>query len=338
MCEKSCYVRRGKRTPSLQTLLAEHTLFEKPNTLGEHLQSREDPQQEFEIVYLGPALNEGRIDVIVLADALRGFGTLTERTSDRLFRDGDKFHVELASNPRTGSIIIPVGFVSHAVDTAENVLSSKGAVALTVLVTLLGLSPVKDAINFLKLFKRLSGRAATDVEPIKDLLIDPKINVEIRIVLETYSDPEVRASIRRILRPLREPGIEAFETRRNGNTVERVDKSDLFAADEAELEEIVGQEEKTLDIQKAALVRHLAWHFSDAGYPFDAQIEDEKLWARVMEGERFGSGDRMRVVLKTTAKRDSTGRLRVERTIPEVLEVEHATKPQRDFFDEDPRT
>ncbi len=168
-------------------------------------------------------------------------------------------------------------------------------------------------------------------------MADPKIDIEIRLVLEVYSDPEVRSSIRRLHRPLREQGIDAFETRRNGRTIERVDKSDLFAADEAELEEIVGQEEKTLDIQKAALVRHLSWHFSDAGYPFDAQIEDEKLWARVMAGERFGSGDKMRVVLKTTAKRDSTGRLRLERTIPEVLEVEHASSPQKDMFSDDPR-
>jgi hypothetical protein len=36
----------------------------------------------------------------------------------------------------------------------------------------------------------------------------------------------------------------------------------------------------------------------------------------------------MRVELRTTLHRDSSGRLNLERTIPKVIEVEHASQPQ----------
>jgi hypothetical protein len=289
----------------------------------------------FEVAYLGPALESGRIDLIVLSDALRGLGTLTERTSDLLYRRGSLYTAELASAPYQGSVVIPFEIVHHAIESIENVLVSRPVVALAALVTLLGLSPVKDAVSLFKFFKKYRGRAIDETEDLSSLQIN--INVEVQQVIRIYNDQEVRSSIVRMLRPLREHGILSFETRRNGVAIETVTKRDLELADEAELTEMSGEEEKVLDIQKAALVRHLSWHFSDAGSTFDAQIDDDALWVRVTRGEKFGYGDRMRVVLKTTAKRDSTGRLRVERTIPTVLEVEHATNPQSQFWNEDPR-
>jgi hypothetical protein len=55
-------------------------------------------------------------------------------------------------------------------------------------------------------------------------------------------------------------------------------QSDLKSADEAEESAIQEVEEKVLDIEKAALVPHLSWHFSDEGSAFDARIQDAALW------------------------------------------------------------
>jgi hypothetical protein len=130
------------------------------------------------------------------------------------------------------------------------------------------------------------------------------------------------------LRPLRADGIVEFQTRRREVVVETVRQSDLKSADEAEESAIQEVEEKVLDIEKAALVPHLSWHFSDEGSAFDARIQDAALWERVAKGERFGYGDKMRVELRTTFHRDSRGRLNLERTIPKVIDVEHASQPQ----------
>ena len=114
--------------------------------------------------------------------------------------------------------------------------------------------------------------------------------------------------------------------------MERVYHQDLKAADEAEESAIQEIEEKVLDIEKVALVPHLAWHFSDEGKAFDARILDADLWERIATGERFGYGDRMRVELRTSFSRDSKGRLNLERIIPKVINVEHAAQPQQPLW------
>lgn len=64
------------------------------------------------------------------------------------------------------------------------------------------------------------------------------------------------------------------------------------------------------------------------------KIKIAVLWERVARGERFGYGDRMRVELRTTFSRDSKGRLNLERTIPRVIDVEHAIQPQANFWND----
>jgi hypothetical protein len=246
-----------------------------------------------EVVYEGPSIREGRLSLIVLADALKGMGNLTERTNEILFSQPSRFSIELAAPPSAGSLIIPVDFISRAAETAEVALTNKHVLALATLVTLLGLSPAKDAVNLFKLFKRFRGRRVEDVSELPQINID----IDIHILLKLYNDAEIRSSILKILRPLREPGIDSFQTRRDRYPIETVFKSDLEAADRAEEAELRAEEEVTLEIEKAALRRSLSWHFSYAQGSFDASIHDDEFWKGVDRGERFGSGDRMEVVL-----------------------------------------
>ena len=154
------------------------------------------------------------------------------------------------------------------------------------------------------------------------------------LFIRIYNDLEVQAAIRAVLKPLRTEGIIEFQTRRKDAVIDSVNKKDLQAADEAEESAINEIEEKVLDIEKAALVPHLAWHFSDQGRSFDAKIHDVDLWARVAKAECFGLGDRMRVELHTQFARNEAGRLTVERVIPKVIEVEHSTQPQPRLWEE----
>jgi len=88
-----------------------------------------------------------------------------------------------------------------------------------------------------------------------------------------------------------------------------------------------------MDIEKSAWRRDLAWHLNDGRISFDAKIEDDKFWKRIAEGEAFAEGDRLRVHLQTTARRTAQGKLKVERKIPSVIDVEHVRSKQGKIWD-----
>ena len=108
--------------------------------------------------------------------------------------------------------------------------------------------------------------------------------------------------------------------------------ADVAAADAAEMDAIITNEEKVLDIEKASFVDHLAWHLSDHGHPFDAKIEDPLLWQKVASGDRFGYGDKLHVTLHTEAEREPNGRLRIMRTVTRVHKIERPTGQQINLF------
>lgn len=102
------------------------------------------------------------------------------------------------------------------------------------------------------------------------------------------------------------------------------------------MNDLIGDEEIELGIEKAAWRRNLAWHFNDGRTSFDAKIDDLEFWRRVEQGEPFAVGDRLRVHLRTSARRRSNGILKVERRIPLVIAVEHAKRSnQFDIFPDD---
>ncbi len=282
---------------------------------------------EISIHYVGPAVENGRIDLFTLSDGLRGLGRLTSRVSYLMFGSELDYRIELNGQFQSGSVVIPLHVLTDAVATVENALLSRHGQALNSLLTILGWGAVSGALNLYKMFKQKNGRPITDEDDLARILARLD-DIEKLLFIKIYNDAEIQAALRAALRPLRMEGIVEFQTRRREIIVETVRQSDLKSADAAEESAIQEVEEKVLDIEKAALVPHLSWHFSDDGTAFDARIQDPTLWERVANGERFGYGDRMRVELRTTFHRDSRGRLNLERTIPRVIEVEHATQPQ----------
>lgn len=282
---------------------------------------------DISVHYLGPVLEDGTIDVFVLSDGLRGLGRLTNRVSYLVFGSEYNHKIQLDTGFRHGSIVIPLHIVSEAIDHAETILASTGFQALSTLMSILGWGAVPAVLTLYKIFKRKQGRPITDEDDLVRLL-QGLSDIERLLFIKIYNDPEVQAAIRAVLKPLRTEGITEFQTRREGKVIDSVTHRDLEEADEAEESSIPEVEEKVLNIEKAALLPHLAWHLSDQGKSFDAKIHDVDLWARIAKGERFGHGDRMRVELHTSFERNEAGRLTVERTIPKVIHVEHSTQRQ----------
>lgn len=264
-----------------------------------------------------------------LANGLRGQALLIERTSELLYGDSLAIQVEVDESFERGSLIVPVHIVSDILRNAEQLFAGPGFTALSNLLTILGFMGA-GATSLYKLFRRLKGRL---IENPEDLPLDLHLDISIDLLIRIYNDNEVQTQLRKTLDPLHYSGIDEFQTRRAGTVLERFSKADLQFADEAELERLTRDEEIDLAIEKAAWRRNLAWHFNDGKTSFDARIDDKAFWKRVEQGEAFADGDRLRVHLRTTAKRTRGGVLKVERRIPTVLDVEHARRRlQQDIF------
>jgi hypothetical protein len=291
-----------------------------------------DESEKPSIAYIGPILETGRMDAVLLADGLKGYARFVNRIAEMLLGPkGEGFHLEVDGEPQKSSLEVFVRFLHPIAQSIRDISDSKLLVGLSVVATLSGLSLRDVGKSLIWLFKHQKGRP---IDAETDLLsaLPTDSPIDLAELIRIFNDPEVQAALRAALRPLREQGIETFETRRNRKTIESVSKFDLLAADSAELEAIISDEEKTLDIEKVSFFPHLAWHLSDKGKPFDAKIEDRKFWEQIAAGDRFGYGDKLRVSLHTEAERDNNGHLRTTRTVTKVHRIERPSGQQIDLF------
>ncbi len=269
--------------------------------------------------------------MLALGTGLRGQALLIRRVKDILYGEDFPIAIEVDTEFEQSSYLVPVHIFTEALKAAEQLLAGQPVTALANLLQILGFLGV-SGVTLYGLFRRLKGRR---IDKPADVPRELNINISVDLLIRIYNDPEVQTQLRRTLDPLRQDGIEEFQTRRGGVVLERVSKKDLHAADEAEVQDLTKDEEIDLGIEKVAWRRNLAWHFSDNRTSFDARIEDEQFWKRIEAGEAFSDGDRLRVHLRTTARRKPNGTLTIERRIPTVIDVQHVRNRQSKLFDED---
>jgi hypothetical protein len=294
-----------------------------------------DTPGRMSIAYVGPALEQGRMDAIALSDGLKGTARFVNRVAELHLGAQSEFQIEVVGEPRSGSLEIFLRFFHPLVSAIEYPGTSKILASLAVIAGLTGFSAKDVGKSIISLFKKLHGRPITDETKLTDLFPDDAA-IDKAEFIRIYNDPEVQAAIRAAIRPLRKEGIETFETRIDRKPIESITKTDVKAADAAEMDAIVSYEDKILDVEKASFVPHLAWHLSDEGKPFDAKIEDPVLWDQIASGDRFGYGDRLHVTLHTEAERESNGRLRITRTVSKVHHIERASGIQEPLFGRPP--
>jgi hypothetical protein len=290
--------------------------------------------EKLQIAYVGPALKDGRMPMIQLAAGMRGQALLIHRVKDILYGESLNIQIEVDPEFEQGSLAIPVHILSDGLRAAERLLAGEGGTALANLLQILGFLGI-SGVSIYKLFRKLKGRK---IEKPEDIPINLDINISVDVLIRVYNDAEVQTQLRKTIHPLRHEGIDEFQTRRQGNVIDSVQKTDLQAADDAELQDITRDEEVDLDIEKAAWRRHLAWHFNNGQTSFDAKIEDDDFWEDIQRGEAFAVGDRLRVHLRTTAHRTRDGVLKIQRVVPKVFSVEHARRSQPNLFEGEPNT
>lgn len=301
--------------------------------MGDPVTSRIDAEMatraEFEIVYDGPIIAGGEIDVRDLSPALLGVADFLSLANRKANGDGAYSSLKVKAGPRAGSFGVELILDTGLWETAKGLFTGADWTTATELLSALGLG----GRGFLWLKKRLQGEKPEVVRKLDDgkveIRLDGKVEVTHRVVLELLNDPKAVAATSEMLRPLEREGIEEFEVRSGGRVMETVQKEELpllLPEEPVDLEIDRPLLDNTtpalLEIVKPSFRNSLKWVVTDGTKQFSATMKDEAFQAGVNDRSiGFRRGDVLRVRMRVVVGRDAKGGLSQRHEIVEVLGI-----------------
>lgn len=291
-------------------------------------------RDQFRIVYDGPAVEDGEMDIAKLAGSLLALGKLIERAhAIRTGSDGG-VKVMVRSDIQRGSfdVGIAVQWLDVAMTTILDWASTKEGDSAISLLGLLGISVTGVACSggkgLLQVVRWLKGRSVKRQIHLKEgnttLIADDGEQLDVdSLVARLVEEPTIRQSLERFTEPLREDGLVEIRFEETPGSV-----SERILADEAEIFSThVGTEptssshfKATYQIKRLYFDRGRKWRLSNGLQTIYAEIQDDTFWAKV-EGSQvsFAKGDYLVCRVRMDQWLTAAG-LRTEFTI---LEVEH---------------
>lgn len=270
------------------------------------------------IAYVGPALENGEMDVRDLAPALLAFSDLVESANKAL---GGERRIKVTLNQnsiRAGSFDITMFLDCSFLEQIKLFTKTAEEVGLADLMEVLGWgTTAKGAaasivVGVLSLIKYMKGKrpekAGTDSEGHVEIILDDGtkiITTEKTFIV--YKNLECRKYIEKMMVPLEEDGIEQFELRSpktpdNKTPLEVVlkEEKEYFTAPPSSdnIEELPTsrEEEITVKVTSPVFVKGQKWRLSDGNSTFWASMEDKEFWDKVEKGElSFSNGDMLRI-------------------------------------------
>jgi hypothetical protein len=287
------------------------------------------------IAFDGEALRDGAMNVRDLAPALIALGELVESANFALNRDCAEVKVYIRSDIRRGSFEFSIDVV-QMLKEAKSLLdphadSIRNAKDLLALIGLAGGGTTTVGVGLFKLVKWLRNRRPDSVAPLQPgetRVTIGNIHIDVKNeVIVLAEDSRVRSALANTLRPLAKRGIDSFQVRDQGETVEAVhkDEVDWFAAPDIPLTADVlheGDHTAVFEIFKPSFIPGKRWVISDGRRSYGVDMEDKDFMAKVERREvMFGRGDAIKVQLRTKAARGDDGKLITTFKVIKVLEV-----------------
>ena len=293
---------------------------------------------EFSIVYDGPALHDGTMDVRDLAPALLAVGQFFEAANETLNGDRASVKVNVVAT-KDGSFEVLLGLDQSLIAQAVELLTSETVTAAINLKELLiggaGVagSAAAGLIAYLKWLKR---RKPDKLETLKDgrtrVTIEGDTLEVANAVLRLAADDNVRRALHKLIaEPLEQDGIDHFCATDNRNSaVVEEQEAEYFKREENDDQPLLDETRKVaVSIRSLAFAEGNKWRLDDGTSRFLATIEDGSFLSRVENSDvAFSKGDILICEVRTRQYQEGL-KLKSVHTVEKVLEHRRAAKQLR---------
>ncbi len=253
------------------------------------------------VVYDGPGVEDGEMDVSQLAPSLLALGKLIENADAVLTGETNRVKVRVSSDVRRGSFDVGVVVaLDGAWDVARAWVLSPEGTSVSAILSLLGLNAKEATKGLIQVIKWAKGRKIVR----KTVLADGNTELELDDGMTTLvptpvarlaDEPLVRQPLERFTDPLREDGIDSirFEDEQ-GRVSEQITAADAPAFQAAGGNEPTSSSRfmATYQVKRLYFEPGRKWRLSNGSQAIFADIQDQGFWDRVSKSEeRFSAND-----------------------------------------------
>lgn len=289
-------------------------------------------EEHFRLVYDGPAVEDGEMEIGQLAPSLLALGKLLETVDAIVYGDAGRVRVKVKSDLQRGSF--DVGIALDFVHAVKAWLVSPTGQAVGTLVTITGITGTTGLIAAVKWLRgrkvktRITiedGNVRIETDDQDFLVVSPQVA---RIV----EDPNVRQHLERFTDPIRHDGIDYIRFDPPEGEGARIGAEDAwsFRATAGSAPTSQSRFTATYLIKRLYFERGKKWRLSNGSQTILAAIEDELFWDRVDAADaRFSAED----YLVCDVRMDQwlgDGGLKTEYVVERVME--HIPAPRQTRF------
>jgi len=293
-------------------------------------------ENHFRVIYDGPAVDDGEMEIAQLAPSLLALGKLVEALDTIATGEAGRVRVMVRADPKPGSF--DIGLSLDFIHSVKTWLLSPDVQAMSTLVTLLGLSGGGVAVGLIQAVRWLNKRRVEK----KVTLVDGNVRLEVDggntiivlpAVARAIDDVTVRQQLERFTEPLRQEGINAIRFNDGGDVQEHITTADAPAFTASQGGEPTSQAtfQATYQIKRLYFERGKKWRLSNGAQTILTNIEDEAFWKRIEAAEvAFSADDYLVCEVRMDQWFDGTIGLKTEYVVVRV--VKHIPSPKQDRF------
>ena len=242
----------------------------------------ERSQAQFDIVYDGPAVADGVMDVRDLGPALMAVGSLFDAAN--LVANGERASVNVnvrATSHGSFEIVFDVVQSLRAQAADQSLIT----LALELKELLIG-GGIGAGSGLVMLIRWLRGRRPK-VDRLNDglyrLTVDGDTYEVPLVLLRLYQDAATRRALADMLKPLREQGIETLEIRERGERLHQIHASDVVFYEAPEVQELLLDEvrRQAFSVVSLSFKEDNKWRLTDGHNTFSVSMKDEGFQRRV---------------------------------------------------------
>lgn len=249
---------------------------------------------DFGLVYDGPLLRDGTIDVRELGPALAAVGELVDEANSTLQLGLRSPAVVVKSPFRRGSFLSELRIVC---DQLTDLFAGPEASAIANLMEILGLAGLFGLLHFIRRNRGRKPKKVVQIEQTTKVRIELEDGEQMEIeqdVWRLFNTRRIRQLVERIIAPLKRNGIDNLKVIHKNESVIDLDKTEAryFDVPLEHENETVAESEQRLMLISLSFKPGNKWRVSDGRNAFFVTISDEAFVERVQNNsEVFAKGD-----------------------------------------------